>query len=83
MAARQHPAILSEKKGNYFDRFRQRLMIPIFSLSKKPIGFGGRTLKKGEPAKKFGEPFGSAIKEIETGEHVHVHNVISNIGKTE
>jgi DNA primase len=49
-------AILSEKKGNYFDRFRQRLMIPIFSLSKKPIGFGGRTLKKGEPAKYVNSP---------------------------
>ena len=40
-------------------------------------------IKKGEPARKFGEPFGSAIKEIKTGEHVHVHNVISNIGKTD
>jgi len=49
-------AILSEKKGNYFDRFRQRLMIPIFSLSKKPIAFGGRTLKKGEPAKYVNSP---------------------------
>ena len=38
-------------------------------------------IKKGEPVRKFGEPFGLAIKEIETGEHVHVHNVISNIGK--
>ncbi len=49
-------AIRSESKGNYFDRFRQRLMIPIFNLSQKPIAFGGRTLKKGEPAKYVNSP---------------------------
>ncbi len=49
-------AIRSETKGNYFDRFRQRLMFPIFNLSQRPIGFGGRTLKKGEPAKYVNSP---------------------------
>ncbi|HUV30352.1 MAG TPA: DNA primase [Acidobacteriota bacterium] len=49
-------ASYSEKKGNYFDRFRQRLMIPIFNLSNRPIAFGGRTLKKGEPAKYVNSP---------------------------
>ena len=49
-------ALLSEKRGNYFDRFRQRLMIPIYNLSGKPIAFGGRTLKKGEPAKYINSP---------------------------
>ncbi len=49
-------AIKSEKKGNYFDRFRHRLMIPIFNLSHKPIAFGGRTLRKGEPAKYVNSP---------------------------
>lgn len=48
--------IKSEKQQSYFDRFRQRLMIPIFNLSKKPIAFGGRTLKKGEPAKYVNSP---------------------------
>ena len=48
--------IKSETKGNYFDRFRQRLMIPIFNLSQKPIAFGGRTLKKGEVAKYVNSP---------------------------
>jgi len=46
----------SEEKGTYYDRFRQRLMIPIFNLSHKPIAFGGRTLKKGEPAKYVNSP---------------------------
>ncbi|MFH2055046.1 MAG: toprim domain-containing protein, partial [bacterium] len=36
--------------------FRHRLMIPIFNLSNKPIAFGGRTLKKGEPAKYINSP---------------------------
>lgn len=48
--------IKSEQKGTYFDRFRQRLMIPIYNLSNKPIAFGGRTLKKGEPAKYVNSP---------------------------
>jgi len=46
----------SEKRQKYFDRFRQRLMIPIYNLSGKPIAFGGRTLKKGEPAKYVNSP---------------------------
>lgn len=49
-------AIHSDKKDSYFDRFRTRLMIPIFNLSQKPIAFGGRTLKKGEPAKYVNSP---------------------------
>ncbi len=46
----------SEEKKTYYDRFRQRLMIPIFSLSQKPVAFGGRTLKKGEVAKYVNSP---------------------------
>jgi DNA primase len=46
----------SEKRDKYFDRFRQRLMIPIFNLTGKPIAFGGRTLRKGEPAKYVNSP---------------------------
>ncbi len=46
----------SEQRGTYYDRFRQRLMIPIYNLSNKPIAFGGRTLKKGEPAKYINSP---------------------------
>lgn len=48
--------IKSEKRQSHFDRFRQRLMIPIFNLSRKPIAFGGRTLKKGELAKYVNSP---------------------------
>ena len=49
-------ALKSDSNDRYFDRFRQRLMIPIFNLSQKPIAFGGRTLKKGEPAKYINSP---------------------------
>ena len=49
-------ASYSQKQQKYFDRFRQRLMIPIFNLSQKPIAFGGRTLKKGESAKYINSP---------------------------
>ena len=49
-------ALKHEQKGSYYDRFRQRLMIPIFNMSQRPIAFGGRTLKKGEPAKYVNSP---------------------------
>jgi len=54
--ARAGLAVQSESAGNYYDRFRQRLMFPIFNLSQKPIAFGGRTLKKGESAKYVNSP---------------------------
>ena len=39
-----------------FDRFRNRIMFPIFHSSGKPIAFGGRTLDKKEPAKYLNSP---------------------------
>lgn len=42
--------ILPRKKGNgYYDRFRDRLMIPIRDLQGRAIGFGGRTLSDEQP----------------------------------
>ncbi len=49
-------AAYSERTRSYYDRFRQRLIIPIFNLSQKPIAFGGRTLKKGESVKYINSP---------------------------
>ncbi|MFQ5606495.1 MAG: DNA primase [Candidatus Zixiibacteriota bacterium] len=56
LLARAGLAGYSEGRGEHYDRFRQRLMIPIQNLSDKIIAFGGRTLKKGEPAKYINSP---------------------------
>ena len=36
--------ILKKKSGGFYDRFRNRLMFPIFDMQNKSIGFGARTL---------------------------------------
>lgn len=46
----------TESGERYRDRFRYRLMIPIFNLSDKVIAFGGRALKKGDSAKYINSP---------------------------
>jgi len=46
----------SQKTGSYCDRFRGRIMFPIFDLSSQVVAFGGRTLKKDETAKYINSP---------------------------
>ena len=42
--------VLPRKSGEgYYDRFRDRLMIPIHDLHGRVVGFGGRTLTNEEP----------------------------------
>ncbi len=38
-----------QKRAGFYDRFRGRLMFPIFGLTGKVIAFGGRTLFNAEP----------------------------------
>jgi len=38
----------SQEEG-YYDFFRERLIFPIFNKDSKPVGFGGRLIKDGEP----------------------------------
>ena len=44
---------LKSEKGKYYDRFRGRVMFPIFDSQYQVIGFGGRTLKKEKDIAKY------------------------------
>jgi DNA primase len=48
--------LATEKDGRAVDKFRDRLMIPICSLSGGIVGFGGRDLSGGSPAKYMNSP---------------------------
>ena len=39
----------SEKKGTLYDRFRNRVMFPVFDVKGNVIGFGGRVLDDSKP----------------------------------
>ncbi|MBW4575097.1 MAG: DNA primase [Aphanothece sp. CMT-3BRIN-NPC111] len=41
--------VLRKSGGGYYDRFRDRLMIPIHDIQGRVIGFGGRTLSDEQP----------------------------------
>ena len=48
--AQKSGLIVPRKQGNgYYDRFRDRVMFPIFDISNRVIGFGGRALDDGLP----------------------------------
>ncbi len=42
-------AIFNQAKNSYYDRFRGRIIFPIFSESGKVVAFGGRSLFDAEP----------------------------------
>ncbi|AJA48360.1 DNA primase [Clostridium pasteurianum DSM 525 = ATCC 6013] len=41
--------IIKNEKGNKYDRFRNRVMFPVFDYKGKVIGFGGRVLDDSKP----------------------------------
>ena len=50
--------VLSEKNRKYFDKFRHRVMFPVFNASNQVVGFSGRILESGnaEVAKYMNSP---------------------------
>jgi len=47
---------LTSQKGSFFDRFRARIMFPVFDLNSQPVGFGGRVFNSDDPAKYVNVP---------------------------
>lgn len=45
--------VMKTKKGDYIDRYRERVIFPIHSSSGNVVGFGGRILKKVENVGKY------------------------------
>jgi DNA primase len=41
--------ILNKESGGYYDRFRNRLIFPIFDIKDRPLGFGARVLDNSLP----------------------------------
>ncbi len=41
--------LISSKDGKYFDKFRKRVIFPIWNTTDKIIGFGGRVVGEGMP----------------------------------
>lgn len=63
----QRVGLVTERNGELYDRFRERVMFPIRSVSGRPIGFGGRALRTdGELAKYINSPEGEIYHKSET-----------------
>lgn len=41
--------LYNQKKDSYYDRFRGRIIFPIFNITGKVVAFGGRTIFNAEP----------------------------------
>ncbi|MDQ7798896.1 MAG: DNA primase [Candidatus Edwardsbacteria bacterium] len=48
--------IARDESNGYYDRFRHRIIFPVFSLSGRVIGFGGRSLEQNPQAKYLNSP---------------------------
>ena len=54
--------LFTQSEKGVFDRFRSRIMFPIFHPSGKPIAFGGRIFESDDPAKYLNSPETSLYK---------------------
>lgn len=52
--------------GKYHDRFRNRLMFPIFDISSRPVGFSGRIMNELIPSRTEREDSGKYVNSPET-----------------
>ncbi len=41
--------VVRREDGSFYDRFRQRIIFPIYDSNGHVVGFGGRVISKGEP----------------------------------
>lgn len=48
--------IAREKKDGYYDRFRNRIVFPIFDIKAQCVAFGARTMRKEDTAKYINSP---------------------------
>ena len=48
--------VVKNEKGKYYDRFRNRIMFPIYSDKGKIIGFGGRVIDSEDTPKYYNSP---------------------------
>jgi DNA primase len=49
-------AIVKQETGRVYDRFRDRIMFPIFDIAKRPVGFAGRGMTKDAMPKYLNSP---------------------------
>jgi DNA primase len=59
-------AIRKENTERYYDRFRGRIMFPIFDFNHQPIGFGGRVFGEAKEAKYLNTPNTSVYDKSKT-----------------
>ena len=45
--------VIRNEEGKHYDRFRARIMFPVFDFNGQVIGFGGRVLKKSQEVAKY------------------------------
>jgi len=74
--------IVKRDDGSAFDRFRNRLMIPIHDWKGRPIGFGARALKDGDEPKYLNSPQTELFDKSKTLYGLHIaKNAIRESGQ--